>query len=243
MSLAWILPQWDAPPRVSALASTRLGGVSGGAYAGLNLATHVGDDPLAVAANRRLIAAELPGEPLWLNQVHGCALAAAERSLPGVTADASLTRSPGQVLAVLHADCLPVIFCADDASVVAAAHAGWRGLAAGVLERTVAAMELPGERISAWMGVAIGAAAYEVGDEVRAAFIGGDAAAAAAFAAGEQGKWQCDLTRLARLKLAAVGVTRVFGGGLCSHADARRFYSHRRDGKSGRMATFIWLRV
>jgi len=237
------LPHWDAPAKVGALASTRAGGVSVGAYSGLNLAAHVGDAPLSVAANRRLIATDLPGEPLWLNQVHGTRVAIAETARAGVTADACVARTPNLVLAVLHADCLPVLLCADDASVVAVAHAGWRGLAAGVLERTVAAMELPGARLSAWLGVAISQQAYEVGPEVRAAFVDGDHCAAAAFSPGAPGRWQCDLQALARLQLARLGVCRVFGGGYCSYADRQSFYSHRRDGVTGRMATLIWLRA
>jgi len=243
VKLDWIAPHWDAPAGVAALASTRAGGVSVGPYAGLNLAAHVGDAPLAVVANRRLIAADLPGEPLWLNQVHGTGVAVAEEAPAGVTADACVARTPDRVLGVLHADCLPVLLCADDASVVAVAHAGWRGLAAGVLEQTVAAMAVPGARLRAWLGVAISQGAYEVGPEVRAAFVERDPDAAGAFTPGAAGRWQCDLHGLARLRLARCGLTRVFGGGLCSYADAQRFYSYRRDGSTGRMATLIWLQA
>ena len=242
MKLEWLAPDWAAPPGVAALASTRAGGASRGAYAGLNLGDHVGDEPAAVAANRLAILRHLPGEPLWLNQVHGTAVAVAESAQPGVTADASVAHTANRVLAVLHADCLPVVFCDEQASVVAVAHAGWRGLAAGVLEATVAAMEVPGERLFAWLGVAIGPGAYEVGAELRAAFVARDPAAGAAFAPSASGKWRCDLYALARLRLAALGVSRVAGGSLCSHSDPARFYSHRRDGVSGRMATLVWLR-
>jgi len=242
MTLTWIHPDWDAPASVGALASTRAGGVSEGVYAGLNLAAHVGDAPSLVAANRRLIAADLPGEPLWLSQVHGTRVAIAESAATDVTADACVARTPGLVLAVLHADCLPVLVCDDAARVVAVVHAGWRGLAAGVLEQTVAAMEVPGARLCAWLGVAISQRAYEVGPEVRAAFVDLDRNAAAAFAPGAADHWQCDLQALARLRLARLGVSRVFGGELCSYSDAQRFYSHRRDGVTGRMATLIWLR-
>lgn len=241
MSVEWLAPDWPAPERVVALASTRAGGASCGAYAGLNLALHVGDAPPAVAANRRLIASALPGEPLWLNQVHGTDVVIAEDARPGVTADAALTRRPNRVLAVLHADCLPVLFCDERASVVAVAHAGWRGLAAGILERTVDATGVPPERLLAWLGVAISAAAYEVGPELVAAFVERDPGAAEAFSPGEAGKWRCDLYALARRRLARCGLGRVWGGGLCSHGDARRFYSHRRDGSTGRMATLVWL--
>ena len=243
MRLEWLRPDWDAPARVAALASTRLGGVSSGGYAGLNLAAHVGDSPSAVAENRRRIAADLPSEPLWLNQVHGSEVLIAEGARQGARADAAVARAPNRVLAVLHADCLPVLFCDEGATVVAAAHAGWRGLAAGILEQTVAAMAVPAGSVSAWLGVAISATAYEVGAELREAFVAEDGAAAAAFAPGASGKWRCDLYALARLRLAGCGVGRVFGGGLCSHADGRRFYSHRRDPGCGRMATLIWLKA
>ena len=241
MSLAWLRPDWDAPAKVVALASTRLGGVSGGAYAGLNLGDHVGDSPAAVAANRRLIAAALPAAPLWLRQVHGTRVALAEGADVGVEADACVARTPGRVLAVMHADCLPVLLCDAEGSVVAVAHAGWRGLAAGVLEQTVAAMAVSPDGVRAWLGVAISQAAFEVGEEVRAAFLDSDAGAAAAFAPASPGKWRCDLYALARRRLAAVGVPRVFGGGLCTYGDAGRFYSYRRDGVTGRLATLIWL--
>ena len=241
MSIEYLSPQWQAPARVRALATTRRGGVSGGVYAGLNLGDHVGDDPAAVAANRRLLTAALPAEPLWLRQVHGTRVVCAEQVPAGAEADACVARSAGCVLAILHADCLPVLFCDAAGSVVAAAHAGWRGLAAGVLEQTVAAMAVPAARLRAWLGVAISQEAFEVGAEVRAAFLAHDPQASAAFRPAGPGKWHCDLYRLARQRLAAVGVHSVFGGGSCSSGDAGRFFSHRRDGTSGRMATLVWL--
>ena len=241
MSLSWVHPEWNAPAKVRALASTRGGGVSVGAYAGLNLGDHVGDAAQSVAANRRLIAAELPGEPLWLKQVHGTFVATAENAQPGVEADACVARTPHRVLAVMHADCLPVLFCDAAGSVVAVAHAGWRGLAAGILENTVAAMAVPVAGVRVWLGAAIGRAAFEVGDEVRAAFMAREVGAASAFTAAAPGKWLCDIYALARLRLAALGVSQIFGGGSCTYADARRFYSYRRDGVTGRMATLIWL--
>ncbi|AUL99456.1 peptidoglycan editing factor PgeF [Zoogloeaceae bacteirum Par-f-2] len=246
MSLDFIVPQWPAPARVRAIVTTRNGGVSQGRYASLNLATHVGDDPGAVAANRALLRSRLPTEPVWLEQVHGTNIVMAEfapgeRCLPPV-ADGAWTRQPGVVCAVMTADCLPVLFCDDAGSVVAAAHAGWRGLCAGILERTVEAMHVAPARIQAWLGPAIGPGAFEVGTDVRSAFLQHDSGATAAFVAGkEPGKWLADLYLLAKIRLARAGVIDVFGGGFCTYTDAERFYSYRRDGATGRMASLIWL--
>jgi YfiH family protein len=238
-----IVPHWPAPPTVRALITTRNGGVSSGPYASMNPADHVGDAPEAVAENRRLLRALVPREPLWLKQVHGTAVADAD----GLTArapeaDAAISRSPRRVCAVLTADCLPVLLCDDAGSVVGAAHAGWRGLRAGVIEATVARMAVPAQGLLAYLGPAIGPRAFEVGAEVRAAFTAGDAAAAAAFApAAAPDKWLADLYLLARLRLARLGVHRVFGGGDCTYSDSTRFFSYRRDGATGRMASLIWL--
>jgi len=246
MSLDFIVPQWPAPARVRAIVTTRNGGGSQGRYASLNLATHVGDDPAVVAANRAVLRSWLPAEPVWLEQVHGTNIVMAEsapgeRSLPPV-ADGAWTRQPGVVCAVMTADCLPVLFCDDAGSVVAAAHAGWRGLCAGILERTVEAMRVTPARIQAWLGPAIGPGAFEVGTEVRSAFLQHDAGAAAAFVAGKKpGKWLADLYLLAKIRLARAGVIEVFGGDFCTYTDAQRFYSYRRDGVTGRMASLIWL--
>jgi YfiH family protein len=231
----FVLPDWPAPARVRALATT----VSVG-----NLAGHVGDDEVTVATNRAALRRHLPDEPLWLNQVHGIRCVRAEVAVAGIEADAVTTRSPGKVCAVLTADCLPVLMCDEAGGVVAAAHAGWRGLAAGVLESTVAEMAVPGKQLLAWLGPAIGPSAFEVGDEVVAAFTAGDAGAMAAFKAKPNGKWHCDLYALARRRLMALGLTRIFGGGLCTYSDGARFYSYRRDGHSndsGRMASLIWI--
>jgi YfiH family protein len=241
-----IRPDWPAPAWVRACATTRAGGVSAGRFASLNLGDHVGDDPAAVAANRASLRAALglPAEPLWLRQVHGTRVAEAQRDGAGVEADAMIAAAPGEVCAVLTADCLPVIFCDAAGSAVAAAHAGWRGLAAGVLEATVAAFAVRGVApgaLLAWIGPAIGAAAYEVGAEVRAAFLARDPGAGVGFTANARGRWQLDLAALARRRLVAAGVARVFGGDLCTASDARRFFSHRRDGPCGRQATLIWL--
>lgn len=255
----WIVPDWPAPAGVRALMTTRAGGVSRAPYDSFNCATHVGDDPASVAENRRLLRAGLPAEPLWLDQVHGVGVAEHPASPSGVEveggsrpavpcADASMARSPGRVCVVQTADCLPVLFCDDRGGVVAAAHAGWRGLAAGVLEATVAAMEVAPDRVLAWLGAAIGPDAFEVGEEVREAFIGHDPLAAVAFRPALAGtldaaprKWLADLYGLARIRLMAAGVTRVYGGGMCTFTDVSRFYSYRRDGRTGRMAALIWL--
>ena len=237
----FIVPDWPAPPHVRALTTTRRGGHGGGAYASFNLATHVGDDAAIVAANRRLLDEHVAAPPRWLNQVHGVHCVDAETAVDGAEADASFVRSPKRACAVLTADCLPLLLCDAGGTVVAAAHAGWRGLAAGVIEATVAAMRVPGDRLLAWLGPAIGPAAFEVGDEVRAEFLRDDAQAAAAFVAHGDGKWLCDLYALARLRLARLGVAQVAGGGFCTHAERERFFSYRRDGATGRMATLIWL--
>lgn len=248
MSAEWITPEWPAPPRVRALMTTRHGGVSLPPYDSLNLAGHVGDDPRAVAENRRILRRHLPAEPLWLTQVHGAGVAEAGVDAIGVEADAAVARAPAQVCAVLTADCLPVLLCDTHAHVVAAAHAGWRGLAAGVLEATVRAMRIGPARILAWLGPAIGPDAFEVGEEVRQAFIEQDPLAATAFRPALPGtldgaprKWLADLYTLARLRLKALGVERVYGGVGCTYREAGRFYSYRRDGRTGRMAALIWL--
>lgn len=235
-------PDWELPPGVGALLTTREGGQSGGPFASFNLGAHVGDDPAAVAANRARLSAFLPADPTWLNQVHGADVADADICQGVPQADGALARSRGRVCAVLTADCLPVLLCDDDASVVAAAHAGWRGLAAGVLENTVVSMGVPPHRLRAWLGPAIGPQAFEVGEEVRAAFVAADPAAATAFVPGAApGKWLADLFLLARQRLRAAGVTRVSGGGVCTVATPQSFYSYRRDGLTGRFASLVWL--
>jgi len=236
-----IRPDWRVPPRVHALATTREGGASSGPYASLNLGDHVGDDPASVARNRALLEQWLPAKPLWLAQVHGTTVVDAAEVNGEPTADAAVTRELGVVLAVLTADCLPVLLAARDASAIGIAHAGWRGLAAGVVEATVARMRVAPAEIVAWLGPAIGQDAFEVGEEVRRAFADPDPTAAAAFAPGKAGKWQADLYALARRRLAAAGVTEVHGGGYCTFADRERFFSFRRDGRTGRMASLLWL--
>jgi len=235
----FLVPDWPAPANVHACVTTRAGGASTGPWQGLNLATHVGDDPAHVALNRAWLRAQLPAEPLWLEQVHGSDCVVAENSQAGCTADASISCEPWQICAVLTADCLPVLFCTQDGQCVGAAHAGWRGLLNGVLENAVNAMQAPPDRIMAWFGPAIGPQAFEVGDEVRAAFLAHDAASADAFTAHGQ-KWLADIYALARLRLQNMGLLAIYGGGLCTVGDADRFYSYRRDGATGRMASLIW---
>ncbi len=238
-----IEPDWPAPAIVRALATTRSNGVSQPPYDSLNLGDHVGDDPAAVARNRELLHAFLPAEPKWLKQVHGAGVALADELADVAEADAAVAFKPGTVCAVLTADCLPVLFCDRQGTRVAAAHAGWRGLAAGVLEESARAMRCDPADILAWLGPAIGPQAFEVGEEVRETFVRDLPDAAAAFAPGQPGKWLADIYRLARLRLARAGVRQVYGGGFCTHADAARFYSYRRDGVTGRMATLIWMEI
>jgi hypothetical protein len=241
-TIEFVVPEWPAPANVRAAVTTRQGGVSTGRFDSLNLAAHVGDDAESVAENRRRLRAALalPGEPAWLSQVHGPEVAVLPGALPA-GADAAVTFARGVVCAVLVADCLPVFLAGSDGDRVGIAHAGWRGLAAGVVEATVAALATEPARLVAWLGPCIGPRAFEVGPEVRAAFVAGDAAAAADFRPGRAGRFMADLPALARRRLAAAGVAGVHGSGLCTHADPARFYSYRRDGATGRMAALAWL--
>mgnify|MGYP001766264250 CR=1 FL=1 len=234
-------PDWPAPARVKSLQTLRSGGVSVAPWASFNLGDHVGDDPLHVAANRDALTACLPSAPCWLQQVHGTLAVNAENTPKPAVADAAFTRQAGRVCAVMTADCLPVLFCDRAGSVVAAAHAGWRGLLGGVLESTLSVMAVAPDHVLAWLGPAIGPSAFEVGDEVRAAFVAELPAAGEAFAPCGQGKWLADLYALARLRLARAGVTAVYGGNACTYSDPAHYFSYRRDGVTGRMATLIWL--
>lgn len=217
-----LAPDWEAPAGVRALVTTRA----------------LGD--VKDAQVRARLRARLPAEPHWLRQVHGTTVLEAPFEA-GAEADASFTRARGEVCVVMAADCMPVLFAAADASAVGAAHAGWRGLCAGVIEETVARMGVRPDKLHAWLGPAIGPAAYEVGDEVRAAFLARDAKAANAFAATRPGHWLLDLYAVARQRLAALGVERVSGGAYCTHTEAARFYSYRRDRAAERMAALVWL--
>ena len=242
-------PEGPAPPGVRAAFALRSGGVSAPPFDSLNLGAHVGDEAEAVAENRRRLRTQLrlPEEPAWMEQVHGIdvldldALAHGGAARGIVTADAAHTRRAGRICTVQVADCLPVLLAARDGSAVAAAHAGWRGLAGGVLEATVQALAVEPGQLIGWLGPGIGAAHFEVGEDVRRAFVTHDAAAAAAaFTSNQRGRWQCNLAALARARLAALGVAAVFGGEWCTYADAARFFSYRRDGRCGRMAALIW---
>ena len=235
------VPHWDVPANVRALQTTRNGGFSSAPWDSFNLGDHVGDAPEAVAANRQALRSRLPGEPVWLKQVHGTFAVNADFGSKNVEGDAAYARRPGQVCAVLTADCLPVLFCDRRGTVVAAAHAGWRGLQAGVLESTLAAMAVPGADVLAWLGPAIGPRCFEVGDEVRDAFVAADPEAEQAFVPAAAGKWLCDIYLLARQRLQRAGVSAISGGGECTVSEAARFFSYRRDGVTGRMASLIWL--
>ena len=246
----WIVPDWDVPPSVLALATTRNGGVSTGALATLDLGAAKrpsGADYSAVIENRRRLTQFLPSAPVWLYQVHGTEVAPiepanlAELMMSPPTADAAVTRTPGIVLGVRTADCLPVLFADRAGTVVGAAHAGWRGLAAGVLEATLRAMRVPPREIVAWLGPAIGPQKFEVGRDVFDAFCVPDPDAKSLFAPHREEKWMADLYGLARHHLGRAGVVTITGGGYCTATEAHRFFSYRRDKSEGRMATLIWL--
>ncbi len=257
--LQFIAPDWAAPPGVRAAFTLRTGGVSRPPYESLNLGSRIGDLAEAVAGNRRRVreALRLPAEPVWLNQVHGVEVIDVPRWLhrsrdsgagtepsdlaDPPTGDASVMRGAGQVCAIRVADCMPVLFAARDGTAVGAAHAGWRGLASGVLEATIRALGIPPGQLIAWMGPAIGAQHFEVGDEVREAFLAADGGAARAFVPNPRGRWQCDLYALAHRRLQAAGVSAISGGGWCTFAEKERFFSYRRDGQCGRMAALIWI--
>ncbi|VEF12916.1 multicopper polyphenol oxidase [Pseudomonas fluorescens] len=236
----WLTPDWPAPASVKACVTTREGGVSEAPFDSLNLGDHVDDRPEAVAENRRRLTDHFSIQPAWLQQVHGIAVAHAD---PGVvaTADASWTATPGIACAAMTADCLPALFCNRAGTRIAAAHAGWRGLAAGVLEATLDTLDVPAEDILVWLGPAIGPKAFEVGLEVREVFINQLPEAAKAFVPSTNaGKFMADIYMLARLRLAVRGVTAVYGGGFCTVTDPR-FFSYRRASRTGRFASLVWL--
>ncbi|GLQ88488.1 peptidoglycan editing factor PgeF [Dyella flagellata] len=242
----WVFPDWPAPRGVHTAVSTRDGpGVSQPPFGRFNLGLRSGEDEQSVRSNRSALrqSLALPAEPRWLRQVHGVTVAELGplASPHEPEADAAVSHLPGTVLAILTADCLPVLFCTEDGASIGVAHAGWRGLAAGVLEETIAQLQRPAATLLAWLGPCIGSASYEVGEEVRKAFLHHDDAATSAFAPTRPGHWTCDLTALARQRLAAAGVTRIHGGGFDTRTD-ERFYSYRREGaRSGRFASLIWL--
>ena len=237
----WQVPDWPAPASVRALQTLRTGGCSAAPWDSFNLGDHVGDDPCCVAANRAALRRHLPAEPRWLQQVHGNVAVDADSLVNSPEADAAFSRQPGTVCAVMTADCLPVLFCDRAGTVVAAAHAGWRGLLAGVLEETIAQMQVPAGELLVWLGPAIGPNCFEVGDEVRSDFVARDAVAADAFFVAQPGKWLADIYMLARQRLQALGIRAIYGGECCTVSDHDRFFSYRRDGVTGRMASLIWL--
>ncbi len=240
-----IKPDWPAPAGVHALTTTRRSGVSEGTFASFNLATHVNDREQHVVKNRQYLQTQykLPSEPVWLQQTHSNIVIQADLQ-PGnqvSVADASWTAKPGVVCAVLTADCLPVFFCDTKARRVAVAHAGWRGLHNGIISHTFKALDVAAENCLVWLGPAIGAAAFEVGEDVYQAFLERDPATSIAFKQQDASHWLCDVYQLARWELNALGVKSIYGGGLCTFSDAEQFYSFRRDGETGRMASLIWM--
>ncbi|AOE62265.1 peptidoglycan editing factor PgeF [Pseudomonas corrugata] len=236
----WLIPDWPAPARVKACITTRAGGVSVAPFDSLNLGDHVDDDPAAVTENRRRLTDQFAIRPAWLQQVHGIAVVEADPTLVAA-ADASWTATPGIACTAMTADCLPVLFCNRAGTHVAAAHAGWRGLANGVLEATLDSLQVPAVDVLAWLGPAIGPQAFEVGPEVREAFIAQLPQSAQAFVPSHNaGKFLADIYALARLRLAARGVSAVYGGGLCTVTDPR-FFSYRRSPRTGRFASLVWI--
>lgn len=236
----FIIPDWPAPAGVKALQTTRTGGVSDGKYASLNLGDHVKDNPLHVAHNRQLLSPVLPSEPIWLQQVHGIRVIDAGTSSCLETADASFTTLKEVVCVTMTADCLPVLLCDEAGTAVAAIHAGWRSLCDGVIEATVKTMPVEAGQLMAWLGPAVGPDAFEVGGEVREQFIAQDAQAETAFRPHGE-KWLGDLYAIARQRLQALGIEHIYGGGRCTYSEEDTFFSFRRDGDTGRMATLIWL--
>ena len=239
----WLRPDWEAPAHVRAFVTTRAGGVSQGEYASMNLGSRSGDDAGHVARNRAIVRDHLPSMPRWMVQVHGTDVADLDRlgDSQVATADAAIASQPGRVGVVLTADCMPLFLADEKGTRVGVAHAGWRGMAGGVIENVVAAFGVPPSSLMAWMGPTIGPQAFEVGPEVREAFMKADAAAESAFRAHTPGKFMADLYALARQRLARAGVTRVGGGRFCTYTDTARFFSYRREQKSGRMGAFIWI--
>jgi len=237
----WLTPDWPAPANVRACVTTRAGGVSAEPFDSFNLGDHVGDEPSAVLENRRRLTAELGCQPAWLSQVHGIEVVEADPSVV-VTADASWSATHGMACTIMTADCLPALFCDRAGTRVGAAHAGWRGLAGGVLEATVDAMGIAPAELLVWLGPSIGPQAFEVGSEVREAFLAEHAEADRAFVPSTNaGKFMADIYELARIRLAAKGVTAVYGGDFCTFTDTERFYSYRRSARTGRLASLIWL--
>lgn len=244
-----IIPDWPVPGHIKALFTTRCGGFSNGVYASFNLGMHVHDNSKTVLKNRSLLRNYLPNDPHWLVQVHGSRhiwINQGGTQLQEEVADAALSRQHNTVCAIMVADCLPVLLCDMAGTVVGVVHAGWRGLAAGIIEQTIAAMQTGNNTLMAWLGPAIGPEHFEVGDDVRAVFVDHDQRSAKAFqqagsSTQSEPKWFADIFQLAQQRLACAGVTRIYGGGVCTYSDPARFFSYRRDGETGRMAAMIWM--
>lgn len=246
LASTFIIPDWPAPANVRAMQTTRIGGVSQAPYHSFNLGTHVNDDAMAVAHNRQLLSPYLPAEPVWINQIHGIKAIDAATASCVIEADAAYATKANTVCVTMTADCLPVLLCDEAGSVVAAVHAGWKGLLDGVIESTIKSMQLamPNlalQNLMAWLGPAIGPQAFEVGAEVREAFIAVDSNAALAFESTANNKWLGNIYQLARQRLNTIGVSKIYGGDLCTYTDEARFFSYRRDNVTGRMASIIWL--
>ncbi|MCW8853600.1 MAG: peptidoglycan editing factor PgeF [Gammaproteobacteria bacterium] len=243
ISIECVYPDWSAPDNIRAFTTTRISGYSQGHYAGLNLASHVKDNQLDVEKNRQLLIEQLalPAQPLWLDQVHGVTVVNAAGKSESLVADASYCDQKNRVCAVLTADCLPVLICNRQGTKVAAAHAGWRGLLAGVIEETIHAMQEPAENILVWLGPAIGPHAFEVGQEVKDAFINDMLDTELAFRANRPGHYLVDIYQIAKIRLNKIGVVSVSGGDYCTYTDSERFYSYRREVNTGRMASLIWM--
>ena len=239
----FIQPDWPVPKQVKAFVTNRRGGVSQSPYASFNLAEHVEDDPEAVKTNRAILqqSLQLPAEPVWLEQVHSSRVIDAGQSQLSLKADASFTSQQEVICVVMTADCLPVLICNRRGTKVAAAHAGWRGLEAGVIEKTIEAMQEDADDLLVWLGPAIGPDAFEVGDEVKRAFEQHDADASKAFKPSNSGRWLADIYELAKQRLEKININHVYGAGFCTFTDKKQFYSYRRDGKTGRMASLIWI--
>ncbi|MCP4470248.1 MAG: peptidoglycan editing factor PgeF [Gammaproteobacteria bacterium] len=237
-----IQPNWQAPSTIHACCTTRRGGVSLAPFDAFNLGLHVGDRDADVMENRRLLrgALALPSEPCWINQTHGVHAVTLEQD-SNRDADAAITREPGKIAVVMTADCLPILVCNRAGSEVAAIHAGWRGLQAGVIEATIAALHSPARHLLAWIGPGISQSCFEVGDEVRGAFIDRVANAQSCFSANRPGHWLCDLAGLAESVLRTAGFDQVARAPYCSYGDADLFYSYRREAVTGRMASLIWI--
>ncbi|RVU86270.1 peptidoglycan editing factor PgeF [Leucothrix sargassi] len=241
----YITPNWPAPANVKAVMTTRKGGFSQAPFDSMNLGDHVSDDPLVVSKNRSKLMADLqlPNRPVWLTQVHGTNVVSYGTAKDHDEADAIIGSHAGDVCAIMTADCLPVIFCDRSGNEIAAAHAGWRGLAASVLEQTMDRMHFENKDILVWMGAAISQSAFEVGDEVKEVFIADNPDAQRAFKAHTEGKWLADIYQLARMRLIQAGVQpeNIYGGEHCTYTDTENFYSYRRENRTGRMATLIWM--